>query len=67
MDDLIKVVSEKTGLPEAVAKQAVMAVVDHLGKDLPEPFGDMLDKYLAGDKNFGIDDAVGGLKDIFKF
>ncbi len=37
MDELVKVVVKKTGLPEAQAKAAATAVLDYLKKKLPAP------------------------------
>ena len=43
MDELVKVVVKKTGLPEAQAKAAVTAVLDYLKKKLPAPVAGQLD------------------------
>ncbi len=49
MDEVVKMVAEKTGLSEEVARQAVEVVVDFLKAKLPEPWGSQVEKLLAGD------------------
>ena len=53
MDEIIKTVSERTGLPEAQAKMAVVAVLDIVKERLTEPFCDHVEALL--------DDASDGL------
>lgn len=48
MDELVKLVVKKTGLPEAQAKMAVKVVLDFLKKKLPEPIGSQIDVVLSG-------------------
>lgn len=48
MDDLIKLVSQKTGLPEAQAKVAVETVMNYLKDKLPAPLAGQLDGLLSG-------------------
>ncbi len=48
MDELIKKVSEKTGLSADQAKLAVEAVVNYLKTKLPAPLAGELDQLLAG-------------------
>ena len=48
MDELIKLVSKKTGLPEDKAKVAVQVVVDFLKKKLPAPVAGQIDSVLKG-------------------
>ena len=57
MDELVKVVSQKTGLPEAQAKQAAQAVIDFIKTKLPAPIAQQLDAVLAGG---GLGDALKG-------
>ncbi|MBN1889801.1 MAG: hypothetical protein JW850_17530 [Thermoflexales bacterium] len=47
MDELVKLVVKKTGLPEATAKQAVEVVIGFLKKKLPAPVGAQIDTLLA--------------------
>jgi len=46
MDELVKLVQEKTGLSAAQAKKAVEVVVDFLKKKLPKPLAGQLDNIL---------------------
>ena len=62
MDELVKLVVEKTGLPEATAKQAVDTVIDFLKDKLPEPIAGRLDDILEGG---GTADLLGGLGGLF--
>lgn len=48
MDELVKLVSEKTGISEDQARQAVEAVVGYLKDKLPEPIAGQIDKALSG-------------------
>lgn len=46
MDELVKSVSEKTGLPEAQAQKAAEAVLEFLKDKLPAPLAGQLDKLV---------------------
>ncbi|MEM7114798.1 MAG: DUF2267 domain-containing protein [Chloroflexota bacterium] len=48
MDELVKMVSEKTGLPEAQAQQAAEAVLEFLKDKLPGPVAGQIDNVLEG-------------------
>ena len=48
MDELVKQVTERTGISEAQARTAVDTVVGFLKQRLPEPLGGQLDSVLAG-------------------
>lgn len=48
MDELVKLVVQKTGLPPDQAKQAVTVVIDFLKQKLPAPVAGQLDAVLAG-------------------
>ena len=48
MEELIKQVSEKTGLSADQAKSAVETVVNYLKTKLPAPLAGQLDSLLAG-------------------
>ena len=50
MDDLVKLVSQKTGITEEQAQMAVEIVLDYLKDKLPEPLDSMIDNLLEGDK-----------------
>jgi hypothetical protein len=59
MDELIKLVTQKTGISEAQAKTAVETVVTFLKQKLPAPLASQVDSALAGGMpNLG---ALGGL------
>lgn len=48
MDELVKLVSKKTGLPPDQAKVAVRTVIDFLKKKLPAPVAAQIDGVLSG-------------------
>jgi hypothetical protein len=48
MDELIKLVSEKTGLSEEMAKTAVDTVIGFLKQKLPAPIASQIDGLLGG-------------------
>jgi len=49
MDELVKLVTQKTGLSEAQARQAVDAVLGYLKDKLPAPIASQIDGLLKGD------------------
>ena len=48
MDELIKLVSQKTGLSNEMAKTAVDTVIDFLKQKLPAPIASQIDGVLGG-------------------
>ena len=67
MDELIKLVSQKTGIPQDKAKVAVETVINFLKKKLPAPIAGQLDTILAGGNlpnnlTQGLGDLLGGKK-----
>lgn len=48
MDELIKLVSQKTGLSEDMAKTAVDTVIGFLKQRLPAPIAGQIDSVLGG-------------------
>lgn len=58
MDELVKVVADKTGLPEAQAQKAAEAVLEFLKDKLPAPLAGQLDNLL---ENPGAADQTAGL------
>ena len=67
MDELIKLVSQKTGLPQDKAKVAVDTVINFLKTKLPPSLGGQLDAILAGgdlpgNLTKGVGDLLGGKK-----
>jgi len=64
MDELIKLVSQKTGLPTETAKTAVETVVGFLKKKLPAPIASQIDGVLGGVSAKGVEDVgkkLGGI------
>ena len=67
MDELIKLVSQKTGLPQDKAKVAVDTVINFLKKKFPPSIAGQLDTILAGGSlpdslTKGLGDLLGGKK-----
>ncbi|MFZ2095028.1 MAG: hypothetical protein WAV05_00180 [Anaerolineales bacterium] len=67
MDELVKLVSQKTGLPQDKAKVAVETVINFLKQKLPPSIAGQLDALLAGGNlqdnlTKGIGDLLGGKK-----
>ncbi len=63
MDELVKVVVERTGLPEAQAEKAAEAVLDFLKEKLPAPLAGQLDSLLENPDT--IDQATNLLGGLF--
>ncbi len=61
MDELVKLVSKKTGLPPDQAKVAVQTVIDFLKKKLPAPVAAQIDGVLSGN----VTDLAKGLGGVF--
>ncbi len=65
MEELIKLVSQKTGLSEEMAKVAVQTVVDYLKTKLPGPVAGQVDAALSGSGGLGnlgqLSQGLGGL------
>jgi hypothetical protein len=67
MDDLVKLVAKKTGLPEDQARTAVKTVIDYLKERLPAPIGGQLDALLdSGQAASTVEGLVKGVEDLFK-
>jgi len=64
MDELIKLVSQKTGMPEQTAQTAVNTVLNYLKGKLPPQIASHLDT-AAGGGSLGGGDAMKGLGDLF--
>jgi hypothetical protein len=58
MEELIKLVSQKTGLSEDMARTAVETVIGFLKQKLPAPIAGQIDSILEGG---GLEQALGGL------
>lgn len=48
MDELVRLVAAKAGLPEAQARAAVTAVLDFLKQKLPAPIAGQLEAAVSG-------------------
>ena len=65
MDELVKLVVNKTGLPEDKARVAVKTVVDQLKERLPAPLSSQVDNVLnSGAAAKGLDELSKGLGDL---
>jgi hypothetical protein len=60
MDEVVKLVSQKTGLSEEMAKVAVETVINYLKDKLPAPLAGQIDGVLGGGGG-GVAGMVGGL------
>lgn len=65
MDELVKMVSKKTGVSEALAKQAVEIVVNYLKRKLPAPVASQIDGILGGGTS-QVADVAKGLGGLLK-
>lgn len=61
MDELVKLVSDKTGISEEQAQQAVETVVDYLKDKLPKSLASQLDKVLEGGGDVDVEGLAKGL------
>ena len=64
MEELLKTVAEKTGLPADKAQGAIEAVLDFLKDKLPEPIAGQLDSFIGGGDDGADSDDGGGLGDL---
>ena len=53
MDELVKLVAEKTGIPEKTARQAVEIVINYLKEKLPAPIAAQIDNALKKGSSSG--------------
>jgi len=64
VDELVQLVSEKAGVSEDQARQAVDTVVEYLKEKLPEPIAGQVEKVLSGSGDVdlgGLADSLGGM------
>lgn len=61
MDELIGLVSEKTGLSEDRAREAVETVVGYLKDNLPAPIAKQVDNVLSGGGDMDVEGLAKGL------
>lgn len=64
MDDLVQLVSQRTGLSEAMSRQAVNVVLDYLKERLPAPLAGQVDMLLGTDKKQDAGDVAQLLKGL---
>jgi hypothetical protein len=66
MDELVKLVVQKTGISEKQAQTAVDTVIGYLKEILPAPIASQIDGLIAGEGSSGsIDDIAKGLGGLF--
>ena len=66
MDELVRLVSQKTGLSEEKSRQAVEIVLEYLKEKLPAPIAGQLDNILAGSEGLDLGDVASkGLGGLF--
>jgi len=66
MDELIKLVAQKTGISQDQAKTAVDTVVGFIKEKLPAPIADRVDDILGGaESGLDIGDLTKGLGGLF--
>ena len=61
MDELIKQITQKTGISADQAHQAVTVVVDYLKKHLPAPVAVQIDGILSGGGMPDLSKGLGGI------
>jgi hypothetical protein len=58
MDELVKLLVQKTGMSEDMARKAADTVIGYLKQKLPAPVAGQVDAALAGG---GVSGAIGGM------
>jgi len=66
MDELVKLVAQRTGLGEDKAMTAVQTVLGFLKERLPAPMASQLDGLVAGGAGGGLGGMTGGAGDMMK-
>ena len=61
MDELVKLVAQKTGISEEMARTAVDTVLGFLKQKLPPPIAGRLDDLLESDSGLDLGDLASGL------
>lgn len=61
MDELVKMVAQKVGIPEDKARSAVDIVINQLKTKLPDPLAGQIDNALSGSGRSGGAGLGGGL------
>lgn len=68
MDQIVQQISERTGIPEAQAREAAQVVIGYLKEHLPAPVAAQIDGLLTqnlGDMAKQAQDLIGGLGGMF--
>ncbi len=65
MEDIIRIVSEKTGLPAEKAKAAADSVITYLKDKLPGPVASQIDNIIKGGRT-GSEGLSSGMKTLLK-
>lgn len=63
-EDLVELISKKTGIPEETAQTVINVVLGYLKDKLPDPLGGVVDMLLGGAGaagGAGLDDLLGGI------
>ena len=66
METLTKMVSEKAGITEQQANNAIKTVVNFLKNKLPDEYVNQLDRYASGNQSEGYDHFADELKDTLE-
>jgi uncharacterized protein (DUF2267 family) len=61
MEELIKQISQKTGISEDQARQAITMVADFLKQRLPAPIAQQIDGLLSGGGMPDLSKGIGGI------
>ena len=61
MDELVKLVSQKTGIPERTARQAVEVVLSFIKQKLPAPIAAQVDNVVKGGGAASPGKGLGGI------
>jgi nucleoid DNA-binding protein len=61
MDELVKLVTQKTGISQDQAKQAIQTVIDFIKQKLPAPIASQIDGLLAGSAAGDVAKGIGNL------
>ena len=65
MNEIVQMVTQRTGIPEDKAREAVQVVLEHLRSRLPGPLASHLDSFIQGGSQPNQENA-GGIGDLLK-
>ena len=66
MDELIRLVVQKTGISQDDARKAVEVIVSALKSKLPGPIASHLDSFISGDMSGGLNTLTGEAGEMLK-